>query len=189
MPTAYKVLGQVSPTITAVTITTKALTNNVATLTTSAAHSLIVGQQVSVTLTTPDASFDGLRTITAVTSTTFSFSSVNSNVTSVAATGSANGIQWTTLYSCPSAAGSAMVSSSLIVTNRSTQAGYYFIAIDPSSTGSPAATSIITNGDIVAGLETVFITAGLVADNTVRHVRVAASNNNFTFQLHGSEIS
>lgn len=189
MPTAYKVLGQVSPTITAVTITTKALTNNVATLTTSAAHSLIVGQQVSVTMTTPDASFDGIRTITAVTSTTFSFSSVNANVTSVAATGSANGIQWTTLYSCPSAAGSAMVSSSLVISNRVNQAAYYWIAVTSSASGSPADTAIITNGDVMAGLETIFITAGLVADNTVRHVRVAASNNNVTFQLHGSEIS
>lgn len=188
MATTYKVLGQVSPSITPVTITNKALASNVATLTTSASHSLIVGQQVSVTLTTPDDKFDGIRTITAVTSTTFSFSSINSDVASTAATGSANGVQWTTLYSCPSSAGAAMVSSSLVIANRVNEAAYYWVAIDSSDTGSPAATSIISNGDVMAGLETIFITAGLVADNTVRHVRVAASNNNLTFQLHGSEI-
>lgn len=187
MATAYKVLGQVAPTITALTVTNKALTSNVATITVSASHSLIVGQQVSISLTTADAAFDGLRTITGVTSTTFSFNSINSNVASTAATGTANGIQWTTLYTCP--AETSMVSSSLVICNRATTAGYYMVAITDQASGNPPAASIVTNGDIMAGLETVFMTAGLVADSTYKYVRVAASNNNFSFQLHGSEIS
>lgn len=187
MPSSYKVLGQAAPSITAVNITNKALTSNVATLTTSAAHSLVVGQSVSISMTTPDEAFDGLRVITAVTSTTFSFNSVASNVTSTATTGVANGIQWVTLYTCPTTA--AMVSSSLVICNRGTSAGYYMVAITDQASGNPPNAAIITAGDIMAGRETVFITAGLVADATYKYVRVAASNNNFSFQIHGSEIS
>lgn len=68
-------------------ITTKALTTNVATLTTAGAHGFAVGDKVRVALTTPDAVFDGAQTITAVTSTTFSYAKVNANVTAVAAPG------------------------------------------------------------------------------------------------------
>lgn len=82
-----------------------------------------------------------------------------------------------------------MVSSSLVICNRSTTAGYYMVAITDQASGNPPDASIITKGDIMAGLETVFMTAGLIADATYKYVRVAASNNNFSFQLHGSEIS
>lgn len=67
------------------TITNVALTSNVATVTTSAAHGFDVGDVVVV-----DASnntFDGTYTVTAVTSTTFSYALTASNVSSVAATG------------------------------------------------------------------------------------------------------
>ena len=67
------------------TITNKALTSNVATLTTSAAHGLSVGFEVVVSGV--DATFDGTYTITAVTSTTFSYAKTASNVSSTAATG------------------------------------------------------------------------------------------------------
>ena len=68
------------------TITNKALTSSVATLTTSAAHGFTVGQTVKVTGV--DATFDGTFIITAVpTTTTFSYALVAANVTSAAATG------------------------------------------------------------------------------------------------------
>jgi len=63
-------------------VTNKALTSNVATLTTSAAHGFEVGE--SVTVAGVDATFNGSHTITAVTSTTFSFAKTASNVTSAA---------------------------------------------------------------------------------------------------------
>lgn len=69
------------------TISNKALTSNVATLTTSAAHGYAVGY--SVTVSGVGAPFDGTYTITAVpSSTTFSYAKTNANVTSAAATGS-----------------------------------------------------------------------------------------------------
>ena len=53
------------------TVVNKALSAGVATITTSGSHSLIVGDQVVVT--TGDTAFDGTFTITAATSTTFSY--------------------------------------------------------------------------------------------------------------------
>ena len=47
MPTTYKVLGQTVTTQSSLSITNKALTSNVATLTLSAAHT-VVGQQIQV---------------------------------------------------------------------------------------------------------------------------------------------
>ncbi len=77
-------IDKVFPTITA-TVTNKALTSNVATLTTSAAHGMSVGMSVDVAGV--DATFNGTYTITAVTSTTLSYAKTASNVTSTAATG------------------------------------------------------------------------------------------------------
>ena len=77
-------INKIYPTITA-TVTTKALTSNVATLTTSTAHGMAVGMTVDVT--DVDATFDGSYTITAVTSTTLSYAKTAGDVTSTASTG------------------------------------------------------------------------------------------------------
>ena len=78
-------IDKLFPTITA-TVTNKALTSNVATLTTSAAHGLAVGFEVTVTGV--DATFNGTYTVTGVpTTTTFTYAKTASNVTSTAATG------------------------------------------------------------------------------------------------------
>lgn len=78
-------IDKIFPTITA-TITNKALTSNVATLT-AANHGFAVGFEVTVTGV--DATFNGTYTITAVTTNTFSYAKTASNVTSTAATGTA----------------------------------------------------------------------------------------------------
>ena len=71
---------------TTVSVTNKALTSNVATLTTAVAHGLGVGQVVTVS--DVDSTFNGTFTITVVGSaTTFSYAKTASNVSSVAATG------------------------------------------------------------------------------------------------------
>ena len=70
------------------TITNKALTNNVATLTTSASHTYRVGDRVAVAGV--DATFDGTFAITAVTSNTFSYAKTAANVASQADTGGAD---------------------------------------------------------------------------------------------------
>ena len=68
-------------------VTNKALTSNVATLTTSAAHNIIVGETVIVSGV--DSTFNGQFVVTATnapTNTTFSYSKTAANVTSAAVT-------------------------------------------------------------------------------------------------------
>jgi RHS repeat-associated protein len=65
-------------------VTTKALTANTATLTTSAPHTLSLGD--TVTVTGVDATFNGTYTVTAATATTFSYAKTATAVTSVAVT-------------------------------------------------------------------------------------------------------
>ena len=78
-------LDKVYPTISA-TVTNKALTSNVATLTTSAAHGLAVGMEIVVTGV--DATFNGTYTIASVpTSTTLTYAKTASNVASTPSTG------------------------------------------------------------------------------------------------------
>lgn len=72
-------------------VSNKALTSNVATLTTANAHGFAVGMQVLIKLDTPDAIFDGTYLIASVpTSTTFTYAKTHANVSSVAATGFVN---------------------------------------------------------------------------------------------------
>jgi hypothetical protein len=78
-------IDKIYPTISA-TVTNKALTSNVATLTTSAAHGLAVGMEIVVAGV--DATFNGTYTIATVpTTTTLTYSKTASNVTSTPATG------------------------------------------------------------------------------------------------------
>lgn len=62
------------------TITNKALTSNVATLTTSAAHGLVAGDEIWIEGV--DSVFDGEYTVTSVTTTTFSYAKTNADVAS-----------------------------------------------------------------------------------------------------------
>jgi hypothetical protein len=75
-------VDKVFPTIT-VSINNKALTSNVATLTTTAAHGLCTGMQIVITGV--DATFNGEYTITGVpTTTTFTYAKTATNVPSTA---------------------------------------------------------------------------------------------------------
>jgi hypothetical protein len=75
--------GEIEPTLTLdYDITTKSLTSNVATLTTSTAHNMIPGQ--SVLVKNVDSTFDGTHTVVSKTDTTFSYAKTASNVGSTA---------------------------------------------------------------------------------------------------------
>ena len=83
-------VDKVFPKIT-VSITNKALTSNVATLTTSAAHGLSTGMQI--TISGVDATFNGEYRITSVpTTTTFTYAKTASNVASTAVSPVGTGI-------------------------------------------------------------------------------------------------
>lgn len=76
-----------NPFSAALTVSNKALTSNVATITTSATHGLFVGDTVKITGV--DTTFNGTYLITTVPSTTtFTYARTASNVTSAVATGS-----------------------------------------------------------------------------------------------------
>jgi hypothetical protein len=86
----YATPGSKTATLTvtnvAKTVSNKALTNNVATLTTTATHGFKVGQ--SVVVAGVDATFNGTYTITSTpTGTTFTYALVAANVTSAASGG------------------------------------------------------------------------------------------------------
>jgi Baseplate J-like protein len=72
------------------TINNKALTSNVATLTTSVNHTLTVGQTLSITGV--DTTFNGTYVVTGVNSNTFSYALVGVNVPSASASGSATAL-------------------------------------------------------------------------------------------------
>jgi hypothetical protein len=70
------------------TITNKALTANVATLTTSVTHALNIGDSVSITGV--DTTFNGTFIVTTITSNTFSYALIAATVGSTASSGSVN---------------------------------------------------------------------------------------------------
>ena len=83
-------VDKVFPKIT-VSITNKALTTNVATLTTSAAHGLSTGMQIVITGV--DATFNGEYRITSIpTTTTFTYAKTASNVASTAVSPAGTGV-------------------------------------------------------------------------------------------------
>jgi len=83
-------VDKIFPAIT-VSITNKALTTNVATLTTSAAHGLSTGMQITVSGV--DATFNGEYRITSVpTTTTFTYAKTASNVASTAVSPAGTGV-------------------------------------------------------------------------------------------------
>jgi hypothetical protein len=83
-------VDKISPSIT-VSIVNKALTTDVATLTTASAHGLAVG--LTIVIAGVDATFNGSYRITTVpTATTFTYAKVASNVTSVAVSPAGSGV-------------------------------------------------------------------------------------------------
>jgi hypothetical protein len=83
-------VDKIFPKIT-VTITNKALTSNVATLTTSAAHGLCIGMQIVITGV--DATFNGEYRITSVpTTTTFTYAKTAADVPSTAVSPAGTGV-------------------------------------------------------------------------------------------------
>ena len=83
-------IGEYASTVSTITrtVSNKALTSNIATLTTSASHTYLAGDVVVVSGV--DATFNGTYNILAVpTATTFTYAKTASNVTSTSATGTA----------------------------------------------------------------------------------------------------
>lgn len=81
-------LGSLAPGQKTATITNKALTTNVVTLTTAATHTLVTGDTIVVALSPADPVFDGTYVVASTpTGTTFTYAKTNANVTSTASGG------------------------------------------------------------------------------------------------------
>ena len=99
-------IASVITAVAAATVSNKALTSNVATLTTAAPHGLTVGQVVVVAGV--DATFNGTYVVTGVASTTFTYALTHADVGSAAATGTATGISTAILGTAATATASAV---------------------------------------------------------------------------------
>lgn len=143
-----------SPTFTAAAggaVTTKALTSNVVTLTTTTAHGLAVGD--SVVVAGVDATFNGTYTVTVVpTTTTFSYAKTNANVTSQAATGTVTPATVALTADRPSVALTATDTGSYspAATAKAFRVGGVAI---PGKTASPATLAVQRAGTVLIDLE------------------------------------
>jgi len=81
-------------TISTATITTRALTDNVATITTAAAHNFLVGDRVTIAgIAAPNTALNGTYAIATVPSaTTFTYAKTNANIASAAESGTADAV-------------------------------------------------------------------------------------------------
>jgi hypothetical protein len=98
------------------TVTNKALTANVATITTAAAHNLSVGRTVVVSGV--GAPFDGTWVVASVpTTTTFTYAVTAANVTSAAATGTVGAVKGCLKIPCPTWTEARLEAEGLCVTH------------------------------------------------------------------------
>jgi hypothetical protein len=170
-------IDKVYPTITA-TVTTKALTSNVATLTTSAAHGLAVG--MLVTVAGVDATFNGDYTITAVTSTTLSYAKTAADVPSAASTGtvSSNVTHFEDITGTGAYRAYALCDDGVYA--------YWITLIDDAGTDKTAMyKKLIADDDTVAPTE-MFRTSSIVVNNAVLEFtkeRIVAVINNKVFEI------
>ena len=177
-------VDKIFPRIT-VSITNKALTSNVATLTTSAAHGLATNMQIVVSGV--DATFNGEYRITGVpTSTTFTYAKTATNVTSTAVspagTGTAEIVHFIDYNSGADTPVFAICDDGTFaywITNTATKKTVYKKPL----TGSSAST-----GDVV----TMFDEIGTVANATMEYVKdrivLCADNKIYEFSTSASAM-
>lgn len=174
-----------TPVTSGFTVTNKQTQNSVATLTTSSAHSLAVGDWVVVNIN--DSVYDntstGAQVIGVPTSTTFQYSVGTVTAASTAVTQGAMGrTSYTGTYTVPALTQS--VSSTLYITNTSNSLQYYRIALQAS--GAALANQWIAYDTPINAFTTTAITTG-ISLNTAEIFYVLASSNLVIVTLDGSE--
>jgi thiamine pyrophosphokinase len=120
---SYEIDNVTNPVTTSATISNKALTDNVATLTTSAGHSFSTGQSVTIAGVPTDTFFNGTYTITSTpTATTFTYALTHADVVSASATGTASvsGLVTTDVYTEAPVSNKALTSNVATLTTSST---------------------------------------------------------------------
>lgn len=158
------------------TISNKVVQNNLATLTTSSAHSLAVGDFVAVTI--GDAIYDSLiaEVIAVPTTTTFSYSVTTTSATSTAVSQGAYG-RLPVLYTVPSLTTSIV--TNVVVTNMSSLSATWSMELD----GVAIAKDTIcdANSTLVIDLKQVL--------STTKTITGSASSQSINFHISGIEVT
>ncbi len=171
-------INKVYPTITA-SVNNKALTSNVATLTTTAAHGFAVGMTVEVSGV--DATFNGSYTITAVTSTTFSYAKTASNVTSTAVSPVGTAYSNDTHFQDYSVSGAYKVYA---LCDDGVYA-YWIALIDDAGTDKTAMYKKLLNDDATVSPTEMWKSSAIIVSNAVMEFtkeRIVACINNKVFE-------
>ena len=173
-------IDKVYPTITA-SVTNKALTSNVATLTTAAAHGFAAGMTVEVSGV--DATFNGSYTITTVpTSTTFTYAKTASNVASTPVSPAGTAFSNQTHFQDYASAGSYKVYA---LCDDGVYA-YWIALIDDSGTDKTALYKKLLNDDDTVAATEMFKTTSIIVENAVMEFtkeRIVACINNKVFEI------
>jgi len=173
-------IDKVYPTITA-SVTNKALTSNVATLTTAAAHGFAAGMTVEVSGV--DATFNGSYTITTVpTSTTFTYAKTASNVASTPVSPAGTAFSNQTHFQDYASAGSYKVYA---LCDDGVYA-YWIALIDDSGTDKTAMYKKLLNDDDTVAATEMFKTTSIIVENAVMEFtkeRIVACINNKVFEI------
>lgn len=157
------------------TVSNKALTSNVATLTTTAAHGMSAGY--SVTVSGVDATFNGTFTVTgAPTVTTFTYALVSANVSSTASSGTVTSpVGW---YQAKFSTNALGVIDASVVNVSNLNAGNIstgYLAAARIAAGSLDA-SVITAGTITATqINAGYVYAGSIAANQITAGTISAT--------------
>ena len=201
--------GSYSPNLTA-SITSRSLTSNVVTLTTSSPHGFVVGMTVSVI--NINSTFNGSYTITSVpTTTTFTYAKTATNVTSASVTPSGRatvtaltvyaqfvGITYTILYNGNGNTGGTVPSTGSVqnggtahvisgATNPPTKTGYTFAGWYTTSTGT-GGTSYAVGASYSTAANLNLFAKWTAASRTVTYALDGGTSTATTTQLTGKVV-
>ena len=171
-------IDKVYPTITA-SVTNKALTSNVATLT-ATAHGFAVGMTVEVSGV--DATFNGTYTITAVTANTFSYAKTATDVVSTPVSPAGTAFSNQTHFQDYASAGAYKVYA---LCDDGVYA-YWLALIDDSGTDKTALYKKLLNDDDTVSPTEMFKTTSIIVENAVLEFtkeRIVACINNKVFEI------
>jgi hypothetical protein len=172
-------INKVYPTITA-SVTNKALTSDVATLTTAAAHGFAVGMTAEISGV--DATFNGSYTITAVTSTTFSYAKTATNVVSTPVSPAGSVYSNDTHFQDYATVGAYKVYG---LCDDGVYA-YWLALIDDSGTDKTAMYKKLLNDDATVSPTEMFKTTAILVNNATLEFtkeRIVACINNKVFEI------
>ena len=167
------------------TITNKVVQNFVATLTSSSAHGLSIGDYVAVTIGDANIDTQQAQVIGTPSATLFSFVVTTQTVATAAVSqGSFCETTYQSSYTVPAL--TQAVSSTIYVTNTSTRTQYYRLSAQKG--GASLANQWIAYDASIAANSTVALTTGL-ALNAAETVTMQASSNQVIFTIDGSELT